>query len=193
MAIERTIARLVAAIAACLSAQAIAAPAADNPLRDMPFSATHSPVIDLLLSPVAKAVIVREVPGRFDNLPPTMHLTTAPSFGSIITLKELAGFARQGSAIPIDRIDAELRKLPVTAADKRARCERYDNDNPKLALLPGKPHLLLFETISGLRDDAGVMAAHAAFVAMAARKRWALVSTDKAGVMTPTTLRRSMR
>ena len=190
MAIKRTFARLVAAIAALVSAQAIAAPVTDCPLRDLPFSATRSPVIDLLLSPAAKAVIGREIPGIFDKLPPMMSRTTAPSFGSIITLKELVGFARQDSAGAIERIEAELRKLPVTAADKRARCLRYDKDMPKLALPAGRPRLLLFEKMTGFRDDPGVNAAHAAFVAMAARKGWALVSTDKAGVMTPVSLKR---
>ena len=190
MAIKRTFARLVAAIAALVSAQAIAAPVTDCPLRDLPFSATRSPVIDLLLSPAAKAVIGREIPGIFDKLPPMMSRTTAPSFGSIITLKELVGFARQDSAGAIERIEAELRKLPVTAADKRARCLRYDKDMPKLAVPAGRPRLLLFEKMTGFRDDPGVNAAHAAFVAMAARKGWALVSTDKAGVMTPASLKR---
>ena len=195
MGIERTFARLFAGIAALVSAHAIAAPVTDCPLRDLPFSTTHSPVIDLLLSPAAKAVIGREMPGIFDKLPPMMSRTTAPSFGSIITLKELAGFARQDSGKAIDRIDAELRKLPVTAADKRARCARYDNDMPKLAVPAGRrnplrPRLLLFEKMTGFRDDPGVNAAHAAFVAMAARKGWALVSTDKAGAMTPGSLKR---
>jgi type 1 glutamine amidotransferase len=194
LATKRTFARIVAGIAALVSAQAGAAPVNDCPLRDMPFSATRSPVIDLLLSPTAKAVIAREMPGIFDRLPPMMSRTTAPSFGSIITLKEMAGFARQGSSAGIDtaikRIDATLRKLHVTAVDKRARCDRYDNDMPSLALPAGRPRLLLFEKMTGFRDDAGVNAAHAAFVAMAARKGWALVSTDKAGVMTPASLKR---
>jgi type 1 glutamine amidotransferase len=199
LAIKSNLARLMAALAALVSAQAVAAPVTarvtDCPLRDLPFSATRSPVIDLLRSPAAKAVVVRELPGLFEKLPPMMIRTTAPSFGSIITLKDLAGFARQDTGAAIDRIDAELRKLPITAADKRARCERYDNDAPKLSLPAGRPNplrprLLLFEKMTGFRDDPGVNAAHAAFVAMAGRKGWALVSTDKAGVMTPASLRR---
>lgn len=194
MAIRRALARLVAGIAALVSAQALAAPVTarvtDCPLRDMPFSATRSPVIDLLLSPAAKALIEHELPGMFDKLPPMMSRTTAPSFGSIITLKELAGFARQDTGAAIDRIDAQLARLPVTAADKLARCQRYDNDVPKLSLPTGHPRLLLFAKMTGFRDDPGVNAAHAAFVAIAARRGWALVSTDKAGVMTPASLKR---
>jgi type 1 glutamine amidotransferase len=167
-----------------------AAPVTDCPLRDAPFSAARTPVIDVLLSPAAKAVVEREMPGMFAHLPPMMGRTVAPSFGSIITIKELAGFAHTDSSAAIARIDAALARLPVTAADKRARCERYDNDRPALVLPKGRPRLLLFEKMTGFRDDPSVAAAHEAFVAMAARKGWALVSTDKAVVMTPTSLAR---
>ena len=49
---------------------------------------------------------------------------------------------------------------------------------------------LLFEKINGFKDTPSVNAAHAAFIALAERKGWNVVATDKAGVFNPFILRR---
>lgn len=103
---------------------------------------------------------------------------------------------RQGAGLTgmsqsaLANVDTQLRALPVTAADKLARCARYDNDVPRFQLPAGKPRLLIFEKINGFKDTPSVDAAHAAFLAMAKRKGWAIVSTDKGGAITPAILKR---
>jgi hypothetical protein len=87
-------------------------------------------------------------------------------------------------------LDAKLRALPVTGPDRVARCARYDNDRPHFVLKAGRPHLLLFEKITGFKDSPSVNAAQAMFVDMAARKGWDIAITDKAGVFTPASLAR---
>ncbi|MCX7864194.1 MAG: ThuA domain-containing protein, partial [Novosphingobium sp.] len=89
----------------------------------------------------------------------------------------------------IVQLDAELRQLPVTDADRVARCARYDNEVPKFDLPPGKPlRILLFEKINGFKDEPSVKAANAAIHAMAARKGWAIAATDKGGAINRRTL-----
>ena len=169
------------------SAASAAAPVTDCPLRDAPFS-VDSPLVDILLSPAAKAVMEKAAPGRFSKMPPRFSGTTPPTFAAILTLREASMFTGlKPEALPA--IDAELRALPVTAADRRARCARYDNDRPRFDLPAGKPRLLLFEKINGFKDEPSVGAAHAAFLAMAERKGWAIAVTDKGGAFNPATLR----
>lgn len=165
-----------------------AKPVTDCPNRDTPFSA-NSPVIDLMLSPAASAIMAKAMPAKSSSpLPPALSGTTTPSFMAILTLKEAARFTGMDMA-KLPEIDAELRALPVTDADKVARCVRYDNDVPVFKLPKGKPRLLLFEKINGFKDTPSVNAAHSAFVAMAERKGWAIASTDKGGAFNAKTLK----
>ena len=166
---------------------ALAAPVTDCPMRDAPFTAA-SPVVDILLNPAAKKVLETEFPDVFTGIPADFQSTKAPTFASIITIRELAGW--RGLKPDMARIDAALRKVPVTAADRLARCERYDNDVPSVSIPKGKPALLLFEKINGFRDGPSVDAAHTAFIAMAKRNGWAIVTTDRGGAFTPGFLRR---
>jgi type 1 glutamine amidotransferase len=122
------------------------------------------------------------------KLPAIFVGTKPPTFAAILTTKEAAGFAGSDfKALPA--LDARLRALPVTRADKIARCARYDRDVPQFTLAKGKRvHLLMFEKINGFRDSPSVDAAHAALVAMAQRKGWDLVVTEKGGAFNPATL-----
>jgi type 1 glutamine amidotransferase len=179
--------RLAAILSAVMVAtSASAAPVTDCPLRDAPFS-IDSPLIDILLSPTAKAVADKALGGKLDRLPPFFAGTQPPTFAAILTLKEAAGFTglKQEDLAPLD---AALRALPVTEADKVARCARYDNDRPQFNLPEGRPRLLLFEKINGFKDAPGFNAAHDAFMAMAKRKGWSIVATDKGGAFTPSIL-----
>lgn len=187
----------VAAIALALTAgllwgvPALAKPAhkaaVDCPLRDAPFSA-ESPLIDLLLSKPAKTVLEKQGGLSADKLPPMFAGTTPPSFAAILTYREAATAFLGESSDTVDKVDAALRKLKVSAADKRARCARYDVDTPVFTLSEGKPKVLLFEKINGYRDGPSVEAARAAFEALAREKGWALVTTDKGGAFTPAIL-----
>ncbi len=166
---------------------ALAKPVTDCPNRNAPFS-TSSPVIDVMLSPAANAIMAKAMPARSNSpLPPSLTGTTTPSFMAILTLSEAARFTGIDVA-KLPTMDAELRALPVTAADKVARCVRYDNEVPRFTLPNAKVKLLLFEKINGFKDTPSVNAAHAAFSAMAERKGWAIASTDKGGAFNAKTL-----
>lgn len=184
----------VIAAALTLAGLAMVSPASakllDCPLRDAPFSMT-SPMIDIMLSPAATAAVDAKLPGMLKSMPKQMFGTTAPTFASILTVKEAAGMGARFGGAPMPDftgLDEALAKVPVTNADRVARCARYDDDRPKLDLPAGKPRILLFEKMTGFRDGPSVDAAHAAFLDMAKKKGWAIVATDKGGAITPATL-----
>jgi uncharacterized protein len=164
-----------------------AEPVTDCPNRDAPFSVS-SPLVDLLLNSAAKGIIEKSAPGQLAKMPPIFVGTQTPTFAAILTLREAARFSGIRDDL-IDGMDAELRKLVVTEVDKIARCVRYDNEVPRFNMPKDKPRLLLFEKINGYKDTPSVNAAHAAFLAMAERRGWAVASTDKAGAINAKTLK----
>ncbi len=184
--VTRAVTQAIAGLALFLAASPVLAkpvaakPVTDCALRDAPFSA-NSPLIDLLLSPAAKVIADKASGGNLSKLPPMFAGTNPPTFAAILTLKEAARFTGMKTDAIAD-VDKELRALPVTAADKLARCARYDNDVPNFTLPKGKRHVLLFEKINGFKDVPSFNAAHAAFLAMAERKGFTIVSTEKGGV-----------
>lgn len=178
---------LLAAFAALIASPAAAQTPVDCPLRDAPFSSA-SPLIDILLSPAASAILERAAPGMTTRMPPQFMGKTPPSFAAILTLREAAGFLRMQS-LDLAAIDRELAAVPITESDKIARCARYDTAPPRLTIPQGRPRVLLFEKINGFRDSPSVDAAHAAFIAMAQRKGWAIVATDKGSAFTPSILK----
>jgi uncharacterized protein len=168
----------------------------DCPLRDQPYS-VDSPLIDVLLKPEAKAVVEREAPDLLKAGPPMMQNTTPPTFASILTLRVLASFEHLSESEPesqpedtLSGIAADLGALPITDADREARCARYDNDRPILNLPSGHPRILLFEKITGFKDESSVQAAEVALRDMAKRNGWALVATDKGGAISDVTLQK---
>jgi uncharacterized protein len=182
---------LVFAAGLLATASPASAAVLDCPLRDSPFS-VDSPLVDILLSPAAVAVIERFQPGITAKLPANMRSTQAPTFGAILNAKtaiSMVSGARDEAKLA--QIDAALRPVPVSAADRAARCARYDNERPRFSLhaRKGKPRLLLFEKVNGFRH-ASMGAATTMFRELARRNGWALVTTDKAGVMNPADLRK---
>ena len=165
---------------------AVAKPVTDCPNRDAPFSA-ESPLLDLLLSPAALSLLDHATRGSLPKSP--LLRTTPPSFAAVITLEQLAKFTGMTTAT-VASLDSELRKLPVTPADRVNRCARYDNDVPTFRLPARKPRILLFEKITGFKDEPSVNAARAAIQAIADRKGWSIAISDKAGVFNPRSLRR---
>ncbi len=177
----------LAGLALALPGQVRAQAVTDCPMRDVPFSA-ESPLIDVLLNPQARALTQAATGQDFDKTPPAFTGTTPPTFAAILTVRKFAGFVGVPESA-IAPLDAKLRLLPITAEDKAKRCQRYDNDRPDIRLPnDGKPRLLLFEKIIGFKDTPSVNAAHAAFIAMAERKGWHVVATEKAGAFHPRTL-----
>ncbi|MEZ5743715.1 MAG: ThuA domain-containing protein [Sphingomonadaceae bacterium] len=178
--------------AALIASLAVASPVLageviDCPGRDAPFSES-TPLIDIFLSPQARAVAERELELSFDKMPPVFLRTDGPSFAAILTLEQAAGMGGKALA-DVERALAKLAEVPVTDADRAARCARYDNDVPEFDL-PRRdgPAILLFEKITGFRDGPSVDAAHKAFTAMAARKGWAIASTEMGGAINADTL-----
>ena len=185
MHIPRLIMAALSALAFAAAAQS--ARAIDCPLRDQPYS-SQSPLIDLMLKPEATAVIERDAPGLIAHIWSASKSVTVPSFGSIVTLRRAAG-----SYSPSDdvwaTIDRDLAGLPITRADKQARCARYDEDTTPLAPPAGHPAILVFEKMTGYLDAPSVAAGHGALFAIARRKGWSIVATDRAGAITPANLR----
>jgi uncharacterized protein len=175
---------IAALFLACLAATPRAGTVTDCPLRTAPFS-VDSPLIDVLLSQQATAALHKAWP-EAQSLPAMFTRTAVPSFATIITLRSLA--ARAGAAV-LERLDAQLRAVPVTEADKAARCARYDNDPPQVVLDAGSPKLLVFEKVNGFLHGPAIQAARDALKAIAARRGWSLTFTDKGGAMTPGFLR----
>ncbi|WP_430388135.1 ThuA domain-containing protein [Blastomonas fulva] len=179
---------LLGIAAASGPAMAQARPVTDCPLRDRPFS-LESPLIDVLLNPQARRLTEAATGHDFSKTPPEFTGTTPPTFAAILTVRKFSAFIGVPEAV-LPALDRQLGALPVTAEDRKARCQRYDNDRPVVALpRDGKPRLLLFEKIVGFKDTPSVNAAHTAFLAMAQRKGWHIVVTDKAGAFNPGTLR----
>ena len=184
-----------AALAALIVTPAQAKRLTDCPLRDMPFSSA-SPLMDIILSPAATAAVESVQTGMIKSMPPFFASPNPPSFAAILTVREAAGMGARFAPDPskvvmpdMARIDAALAAVPVTKADRIARCARYDTVSPKFELTAGRPRVLLFEKINGFKDTPSVNGAHAAFVAMAQRKGWALAISDKGSAFNPDVLR----
>lgn len=179
---------MIAAATLAMATPALAAaPVTDCPNRDTPFSAS-APLIDVLTSDRARAVLNQIMPNEMAKVPPFFFGTQVPTFSAILSLNEAGSFLGS-SPDKIAAADAALRALPVTDADRTARCARFDNDVPTFARMKSKVKVLVFEKINGFKDTPSVDAAHAALQAMAARKRWALQFTDKGGAFNPQTLK----
>lgn len=164
-----------------------AAAAIDCPLRDQPYS-IDTPLMDLLLNPRAMAA-VESIDASMGNMPPQFRNPAAPSFSAILTLRTLSSM-RKTSEENLAALDKALAAVIPTEEEKNARCERYDNDVPNFEQPKGKPRVLLFEKVTGFRDSSAIAAMHAMVTAMAARKGWSLVTTDKGGAINSDTLKK---
>lgn len=161
---------------------AAAAPRAlDCPLRDAPFS-LDMPLIDILASDRARAVLETHAPGALKRIPPMLAKPEAPSFGAIITGREALALTAGKGANTVT-IERDLRALSVTESDRAARCARYDNERPEFRLAPGRPRVLLFEKVNGFRDGPSMDAARKMFRELAEKNGWSLTVTDKGGAM----------
>jgi len=141
----------------------------DCPLRDAAFS-IDSPLVDILLSPVAKKLVDDASGGRLGKIPAQFAGTQPPTFAAILSLRDAAMFTGLSSQA-VTALDPVLRALPVTDSDKVARCARYDNVRPQFARSVGGPRILMFEKVNGFYHQDAIPAAREALVAMAGRCR----------------------
>lgn len=162
------------------------APVTDCPLRDTPFS-IESPLIDVLLSEAASAVVEQAFEQDFSAMPSEFIGTRPPTFAAILTVRQAGSFGGVNEAA-LQRAAEGLATIEVTDADRVARCARYDNDVPQFDLSGDGPRILMFEKINGFRDGPSVDAAHAALLAMAEREGWQMVVTQSGGAFNAATL-----
>jgi len=159
----------------------------DCPLKDAPFT-LQSPLMDIMLSEAASAAVNRHMNGVLNNLPENYASTQAPSFSAILNLGNFASMAGIGDE-HLHLLDQELHALPVSDSDRQARCARYDDERPKINIPEGYPKILVFEKMTGFRDDPSVTAAAKLLRDMAEQNNWSMVFTDKGGAMHPNILR----
>lgn len=186
MILKAFAALLGVAVASTVTAGAAPRPL-DCPLRDTSFS-IDSPLIDVVLKPEARDILRSELGESFDRLPSFYTRTSTPSFGAITTLRTVAGYMNAWGD-RLSRINQRLATLPVTDADRIARCARYDDLPPEIARQTGGIRVLLFEKIVGFHHGASVDLARQTVQALAAENGWSVFVTDRGGVMTPELLR----
>ena len=187
----KMISTLLASALAIMASQAAAqSPKAvtDCPLRNMPFSAA-TPMIVILLIDRAKATVEQVVPGRLSKVPADLMGTRAPTFAAIMDLNAAASLLRF-TPEQVAEMDRRLRQMPVTAADKVARCARYDNERPALPVGKGKVNILVFDKVNGFYHKEAIPAVRSAMQALADSKGWSVAFTDKGGSINPATLRK---
>lgn len=158
----------------------------DCPLRDAPFS-IDSPLVDLLLSPAATALLEEALPGMLENMPPHMSRTEAPTFAAIVSARTLGRMARL-PAQNLEALDEKLSGLEVTDTDRVARCARYDNEAPTFEPSEAETRVLVFHKINGFDHGPSVTAATHAIQALGEQLGWDVVVTDKGGAFNPDTL-----
>ena len=183
--------RFTMRLSACLliaasSAGFAAAPAhadtdVDCPLASALYS-SRSPLIDLQIDPAARTVLDRDAPNLVSALTADHGGgDLPPGFAAIITPGWLLHMRPDGAALEA-RLDGDLAQVPLTKAAMRARCARYDRSRPALPARIARPAILVFDKITGFRDDASVNAASAALRRLAAQHSWTLVFSDNGAV-----------
>lgn len=162
----------------------------DCPLRDSPYS-VDLPLMDLLQSTEAVAVASEEMPTLMGMIPPMFKETSAPSLSSIMTLRGVTRMLRMPEdREALQRLDDRLAQVVVDEDARRARCARYDNDSPNLALSDARYQLLVFDKINGFDHGPAVAAATAAIEQIAVDLGWGVTVTDKGGAFKPEILAR---
>jgi len=130
-------------------------------------------LLDLMLDPRARAVL--DQAGILKSLSWITANPTPPTFAAIITPRR--ALANAGLNLP-DGIDQALAGIPITREAAVRRCARYDHVAPVLPAPSAHPAILVFEKITGFRDEASVNAAHQTLIDMARRRGWSLIFTD---------------
>lgn len=192
---------LKAATAACAMAVAglLANPAAaavasasDCPAAWTPYS-SNTILLDLLLDPRAVAVLDQQ--GVLKGLPAILNKPTPPTLAAVMSPRWMltstfaGGGPSEATTAKLEAMDRLLGAIPITSEAAARRCARYDHVPPKLPKADRRPAVLVFEKITGYREDASVAAADKALVEMAARRGWSITSTSNGAVFNPEQLR----
>ncbi len=156
----KTTGAAIFALACLLTGQVslAAEPVVDCALRETPFSSSL-PAYDIMTRPAARAVVEKYYPDLFATLPAGLLSDDIPSFGTIITLDQLLARAGKEDDSQAPAMRKELAALPVTEADKEARCARFDVE-PVIFELGNEPvQVLIFQKINGYDHGLSVTAA----------------------------------
>lgn len=155
---------------------------ADCILANAPYS-SRTPLYDILLNPRTKEILDRALDGKLSQVPERLVTQRLPSFATIITSRDLLKrMAVQDIEAVGARLDTEFAAVPVTPADARARCARYDRVRPTLPRTITRPALLVFDKINGFRDTPSVDAATQALKEMAKRRGWTIIFSNQGGI-----------
>lgn len=181
-----------AVVAAGLLAGPAAAVATDCPAAWQPYS-SNTILLDLLLDSRAASVLDQQ--GVLKGLPPLLKNSTPPTLAAVMSPRWMltSSFAGGGSGAAtkakLEALDRALGDVPITPEAAARRCARYDHAPPKLPKTDRRPAILVFEKITGYREDASVAAADKALADMAARRGWSIAFTENGAAFNPEQLR----
>ncbi|WP_353227798.1 ThuA domain-containing protein [Novosphingobium sp.] len=181
-------------VAASLLLGASTAALAAEPVRDCPLAATplgiESPLSDVLMHPGGRPALESVAPDLVSGFTRAFGGGgLPPGFANILTPGVLLDSRPDGAMLrPV--LSAKLAALPITDAFTLARCARYDHERPVLPARDGRRQMLVFEKINGFRDNPSVDGARARLTAIAKKRGWQIVFTDRGGVMNAADLAR---
>jgi hypothetical protein len=180
----RSVSAAAAIALATVAHPLMAKPAITDCLAARAAYSSNTLLIDLLLDPRTKAVL--EAHGSLKGFPALLTDPTPPTFSAIVTLRWLLTTGAFGAPVTgpkaLAALDRTLAAIPITGKAAERRCARYDHQPPVLPEPGRRPAILVFEKITGFRDDASVAAAHKAFIDMAARRGWSITFTENGAV-----------
>ncbi|GAB3113938.1 ThuA domain-containing protein [Aestuariicella hydrocarbonica] len=161
------------------------------PLANQPFS-LDMPLSDAFRNETAKQLIHQYAPNLGHGLTASFGGGDLPeSFANIMSPRLLLSF--EGISLEpkqLAALERQLQEIPVTQVDRTQRCQRYDNDRPTLPEDLSGTAVLVFQKITGFRDEPSVQAAATALRTLAKRHGWKIVFSEQGGVFNPQDLAR---
>ena len=159
----------------------------DCPLRDEVYS-VDSPMMDLMLNPEAKKVLKAELPRLMKSIPPMFLASEAPSLSAIMTLRGSADLLRMPmDEAMVNQLNQKLAQVVISDEDKKARCARYDDEQPAFTLSNANVQVLVFDKVNGYGHES-IATTNDAIKAIADNLGWGVVVTDKGGAFSAETL-----
>ena len=160
----------------------------DCPLREAPFS-LDSPFFHILVSPVAKQVLSRQLPGFLDSLPDDYKRTEPPtpeirSTYSLTRSVRMVAESNEVSEPQLQEINQSLAALNITDADRKARCANYDVHLPELNISEMENRILVFNKVVGFDHGPVVGVAAETIRSIADELDWGVTVTNSAAVFT---------
>jgi len=184
-----TVARL-ASVSPGFAAESAKDQEVDCPVAFQPYSSAKTTLLDYLLNQEAKAVVDRDLPGFFAQLPAILIKPSPPTLADILTIRTMPSELSPIPTSVLDKLDEDLARVPVTRVAAVARCARYDHTPPVLPKDLSHPAILVFSKSNGFRDDPSVNAASSALKEIATHEHWGFFPTDNAAVFNAADLKR---